>query len=245
MAKMVLLNVRTFAGGADLTANTNQVEINSSVEIKDATNYGSGGWKEVLAGLASTTIKASGQWEALDTSKVDDAAWARLGLVNAWSIAPVDGSVGSPAYLTQALDSAYTLGGAVGDTAPFQTEANGSWPLARGQIIHPPGTPRTATGNGTGVQLGAVTTGQRLYGALHVLSVAGTAAPTIACVVESDTSNAFAAPNARLTFATSGARSGEILRTAGVAITDTWYRIRWTITGTTPSFLFMASLGIR
>jgi hypothetical protein len=54
-----------------------------------------------------------------------------------------------------------------------------------------------------------------------------------------------AAPTTRLTFDAAAAEGGQILRTDGTAITDTHYRVAWTLSGTTPSFMFAASLGIR
>lgn len=245
MGKFVLLDTRLFAGGADLSGNSNKVEITAEFEDKDVTNYRSGGFKEVLGGLASSAINAEGQWEALDPSKVDDAAWSMLGGRTAWTVGPTDAVVGAVAYTTFFLHSSYKLGDAVGEVAPWTAKASGAWPVARGQIAHPPGTARTATGVGTGVQLGAVPAGKRLYAALHVLSVAGTAAPTITARVESDTTSGFAAPTTRATFTAATARGGEIIRTSGTAITDTWWRVAWTITGTTPSFLFAAALGIQ
>jgi hypothetical protein len=244
MAKQILLDVRLFAGGADLSGNTAKAEIDVQFEEKDATNYRSGGAKEVMSGLASSTINAEGQWEALDTSKVDDQLWSTLGGRTAWTVCPTDAVVGALAYTTYGLHSSYKLFDAVGEIAPWTAKASGSWPVARGQIAHPPGTARTATGVGTGVQLGAVPVNDRLYAALHVLSVAGTVTPTITVRVESDTTNAFAAPTTRATFTAATARSGEIIRTSGTAITDTWWRVAWTISGTTPSFLFAAALGI-
>jgi hypothetical protein len=55
----------------------------------------------------------------------------------------------------------------------------------------------------------------------------------------------FGAPTPRLTFSASTAIGGQILRTDGTPITDTWWRMAWTISGTTPSFLFAAALGIQ
>lgn len=244
MAKQILTDVRLFAGGADLSGNTAKAELSVDVEEKDATNYRSGGAKEVLGGLVSSTINAEGQWEAGDPSKVDDAAWLMLGGRTAWTVCPTDAVVGAVAYTTYGLHSSYKLGDQVGEIAPWTAKASGAWPVARGQIAHPPGTARTATGVGTGVQLGAVPANDRLYAALHVLSVAGTATPTITVRVESDTTNAFAAPTTRATFTAATARGGEIIRTSGTAITDTWWRVAWTISGTTPSFLLAAALGI-
>lgn len=244
MGKFVLLDTRLFAGGADLSGNSNKAEIQAEFEEKEVTNYRSGGAKEVLGGLASSSINAEGQWEAADTSKVDDAAWAMLGGRSAWTICPTDAVVGALAYTTYGLHSSYKVGDEVGNVAPWTAKVSGAWPVARGQIAHPPGTARTVTGTGASVQLGAVPAGRRLYAALHVLSVAGTAAPTITARIESDNAVGFPSAVTQLTFTAAAARGGEILRTSGSAIADDWYRIAWTITGTTPSFLFAAALGI-
>ncbi|WP_460067388.1 hypothetical protein [Streptomyces sp. YKOK-I1] len=245
MSKTVLLNVRTFAAGVDLTGASNKIELSSEVEDKDSTNYASGGWKEVLGGLGSAELSGEGQWEAADPSKVDDASWAHIGTVIPWSVSANNAAnVGDLAYLMSALRSDYALFDAVGEVAPWSGTAKSASPLVRGQFAHPPGTARTATGTGTGLQLGAVPSGKKLHAALHVLSVAGTSTPTITARVESSVDNTFASPTTRLTFAAATAVGGQILRTNGTAITDTWWRIAWTISGTTPSFLFVGSLGI-
>ncbi len=245
MAKTILTNVRCFAVATDLTAASNKIELSTEVEDKDSTNYASQGWKETMGGLASAEISGEGQWEALDATKVDDASWATLGGVGPWSISANNGAaVGDLAYFTSALRADYKIGESVGEIAPWTSTAKSSWPLVRGQFAHPPGTARTATGTGTGLNLGAVAAGKRLYAALHVLSVAGTT-PSLTARVESSVDNTFAAPTTRLTFAAATAAGGQILRTDGTAITDTWWRIAWTISGTTPSFLFAASLGIQ
>ncbi|MFF0136766.1 hypothetical protein ACFYRN_09995 [Streptomyces sp. NPDC005227] len=244
MSKTVLVNVRCFAVGADLTSQANKIELSSEVEDKDATNYGSQGWKEVLGGLGSAELSGEGQWEAGDLTKIDDASWAQLGGVGPWSVsANNDASVGSLAYFMGALRSNYTLFDAVGEIAPWSGNAKSATPLVRGQFAHPPGTARTATGVGTGLNLGAVAAGKRMHAALHVLSASGTT-PSITARIESSVDNTFASPTTRLTFNAATASGGQILRTAGTAITDTWWRVAWTISGTTPSFLFVSSLGV-
>lgn len=240
----VLLDVRLLAGGVDLSGASNKAEISAEVEEKDVTTYRSGGFKELVGGLASSEINAEGLWQAGDPGQVDDAAWAMLGGRGPWTVCPTDATVGALAYTTFALQSSYKLGDAVGEVAPYVAKASGSWPVARGQIAHPPGTARTATGTGTALQLGAIPAGKRLYAALHVLSVAGTATPKISARVESDADNTFSTPATQITFADAIAAGGQILRTDGTAVTDTWFRIAWTISGTSPSFLFAAALGI-
>lgn len=244
MGKFVLTDVRLFTGGADLTGNSNKVEISAEVEDKDTTNYASEGWTEVLGGLASAEISGEGQWEAGDPGKVDDHSWASLGGVGPWSVGPAGAAVGGLSYFTSALRADYKLGDAVGEVAPWTGTAKSSWPLVRGQFAHPPGTARNASGTGTSLNLGAVAAGKRLYAAVHVLSVAGTDTPTITGRIESDDATGFASATTRLTFSAATAVGGQILRTDGTAITDTWWRVAWTISGTSPSFLFVSSIGI-
>ncbi|HCA86375.1 MAG TPA: hypothetical protein DEQ61_13245 [Streptomyces sp.] len=244
MSKFVLTNVRLFTGGADLTGASSKIEISSEIEDKDVTNYASNGWAEVLGGLASAEFSGEGQWEAGDPGLVDDVSWSELGGVGPWTIGPDGAAVGNLSYFTKALRADYTLGEAVGEVAPWTGTAKSSWPLVRGQIAHPPGTTRTATGTGTALDLGAVAAGKRLYASLHVLSVAGTT-PSITASIESDDASDFLSPTTRLTFAAASAVGGQILRTDGTAITDTWWRVAWTISGTSPSFFFVSSLGIR
>ncbi|MER6331860.1 hypothetical protein ABT298_21500 [Streptomyces sp. NPDC001034] len=244
MSKFILTDVRLFTSGADLTSTSNKVEVTTKVEEKETTNYGSQGYKELIGGLASAETASEGQWEAGDPGKVDDAAWAQLGGIGPWSVGPAGAAVGSLAYFTKMLRCDYKLGDAVGEVAPWTSGGKSAWPLVRGQFAHPPGTARTADGTGTGLNLGAVAAGKRLYAALHVLSVAGTAAPALTARVESSADNTFASPTTRLTFTAASAAGGQILRTGGSAITDTWWRVAWSITGTGPSFLFASTVGI-
>lgn len=245
MAFRVLTNARIFAGGCDITSASNKLELSAEVEDKDRTTFGSDGWKERLGGLADSAISAGGFWEAADATKVDDQMWAALGAHDAWTVTEHGATVGTPAFLVNALESSYKLLGAVGDVAPWEAETKGNWPVPRGLIAHPPGTARTATGTGTAQQLGAVSAGQYLYAALHVLSVAGTDTPTITVEIESDDAEAMSSATTRLSFAAATATgANEIARVQG-AITDTWFRPKWTISGTSPSFLFVVSFGIK
>lgn len=244
MGKMILENVRLFVAGADLTTVNNKIEVNVEADEQDATAFTPSGpaWTEVLAGLRSTEASAEGQWEAGDPSKVDDALFAALGTVTPWTVCPVGANAGDLAWLTGMLRTGYELGGAPGDIAPWSSDGKGTWPLVRGAVAHPPGTPRTTAGTGTITQLGAVGAAQNLYAALHVLSVAGTT-PAITVTIQSAAAAGFASPTTRLTFTSANAVSGQILRAAG-PITDQYFRASWAISGTSPSVLFATSFGI-
>jgi hypothetical protein len=246
MSKFTLSNVRLFTAGADLTTVNNKVELSPEVDQKDSTAFTPTGdvWQEVLGGIRSSKLSAAGQWEADDLvlGKVDDTAWAALGSVGACTVCPATASVSSLAWLSGYLETNYVLGGSVGDVAPWTFNATGNWPLVRGVVAHDPGTARTTTGTGTSIQIGAVPTGKSLYAALHVLSVAGTT-PSLTVAIQSDNATGFPSPVTSLTFNAATSKGGQILRAAG-PITDDWVRVSWTISGTTPSFLFLVSVGI-
>lgn len=250
----ILENVRLYQGGADYTGASNKVELTLEVEEKDVTNFGSYDpttgklWKEVKGGIASAKITQGGNWEAGDTGMVDDDSWAALGGIGAWSAlptaTPAAATYGDLAWFTKTHRGSYALLGGVGDVAPWSGALSSVWPGVRGVCAHPPGTARTSTGSGTGVEFAAgVSSTQYLYAALHVLSVAGTSTPTITVKVQSDTASNFPSAADVMTFTAATARSGEVIRSIG-PITDTFFRASWTITGSSPSFLFLVTLGI-
>jgi hypothetical protein len=244
MAKFVLHNVRMFAGGADLTTVSTKAELTAEAEEKDTTAFSASGqsWKESLAGIRSTSISASGQWEAGDAANVDDNSFASLGAVGPVTVCPATAADGSLAWLTGYLRQDYTLGGAVGDVAPWSGDFQGNWPLARGLVVHAPAA-RTATGTSSIQQIvGGVPTGKFLVATLHVLSVSGTT-PSVTGVIQSATTVGFGSPTTRISFSAATAIGGQVFRLAG-PLTDEYYRLSYTISGTTPSLLFMSAVGV-
>jgi hypothetical protein len=243
---LVLLDARLFVSGADLSGSGNKIEITEEIEAKKTTNWRSGGAVELLGGLSSTELTGEGQWEAGTAGLVDDAMWANRRVLEPWTAAATgdsDLAPGNLMILTKALRTKSTIWGDVGEVGGWTANAKGTWPLVRGQSAHASGVPRTATGAGTSLQLGAVAADQHLYANAHVLSVAGTVTPTITLNVQSDNATGFPSATTRGSFAAKTAIGGESIRIAG-PITDDWWRVSWTISGTNPSFLFLVALGI-
>lgn len=239
----VLTDVRLFTGGCDLTTANNQIEFTAEVDEKDVTTFGSAGWAAVIGGIKKGQISASGFWSAGGTDQVDDNLWPGMGGRGAWSWCPDTADVADIAYLTYGLQANYKILDAIGEVAPWSADMSSAWPISRGVVLHPPGTARTATGSGTAVEHVAVTAGQYVYANLHVLSISGTDTPTITVTVQSDDNSGFSSSTTRATFAAATAVGGESIRAAG-AITDTYWRVGWTISGTNPSFLFAVTLGV-
>lgn len=248
MAKLVLTNTRYFVGPADLTAQTNKVELDWTAEDKETTNFGSGGKKERIAGLEDLSISAEGQWQAGDPGYADDEFWNARRVLEAHTICPDTAVVGVEAYLTQAIRLDEHLFGQVGDVAMFQLKANGSYPLVQGNVLNSPGTTLgIGTTNGSNFTIAAgVPSGQKLYAAMHVLSMSGTGGPTLAMIVQSAATGdtGFASPTTRITFATAAGIGSQVLSGTPGPITDTLYRVQAVVTGTAPSFLAIVTLGV-
>lgn len=242
---MILLDSRVFVSGADLSGASNRIEVQEESEAKQTTNFRSGGAVENAAGLTEVSIEGSGQWEAGEAGFVDDAFWANRRALEPWSVAPEDSDLaaGGIIYLTKALRTRARYFGDVGEVASWDATAKGTWPLVRGRVLHASGIPRTADGNGTAIQVGAVATGERAYANLHVIDIAGTGGPSIIVKVQSDNVQAFSSPTDRMTFDSKTAVGGQAIRIGG-PITDAWWRVTWDVSGTNPSFLFIVSMGI-
>jgi hypothetical protein len=240
----VLTDARIYYESVDVTGFGNKVDLSSSAVDLDRTTFASGGWVERTGGLFDSQAGIEGFWDAGDLTKPDDGFWAGLGASGtAVTVVPAAGTVGSLAYVAKMLQTDYKPGAKVGQLLAWTATAKGQAPIARGQILHPQGTARTSTGTGTGVQLGAVLAAQRIYANLHVMSISGTGTPTITVSLQSSVDNTFASPTTRITFLADAVLDGQALSALG-AITDTWWRAAWTISGTTPSFLFAVSAGI-
>jgi hypothetical protein len=251
MAKFALTNVRFFAGGADLTANSNKAEMSFEVEEKDATAFSTsatlGTWHESLGGISTAQVNGSGQWDAADIPAnipmlPDDASFAFIGNAGqAVTICPQTASAGAVAYCGGFMRQNYTIGGSVGDVAPWSGTWQGSTIMGRGAVTVPPAA-YTATGLGTGIQFLALGTADYLTATLHVLSLAGTT-PSVSGVIQSAAANTFASPTTRATFTSMTAQGGQVVRFKGPT-TDTWWRLSYTIAGTTPSIVFASALGV-
>lgn len=240
----VLVDARIYWATADLTGYSNKIESSVAAPAEDSTTFGSGGWNQRVAGLFSGDITPEGLWQAGDLSMPDDTFWANLGVATVpVTVAPTSGAVNTLAYLTRVTETEYKAGAAKGTLLAWSAIGKSDQPVVRGTVMHPQGTPRTVTGVGTGIQLGAVTALQRMYCNLHVFSVAGTLSPSITVSLQSSVDNTFASPTTRITFNPSTTFDGQALNVLG-ATTDTWWRAAWTIGGSSPSFLFNVTAGV-
>lgn len=247
MANFALLDVDLFANGLDLSCFTNQLEVMTEATTLDATTFCSGGWDTPIAGRRTTSITASGPTDmatatAAQTSAVDEVLAVDLGGTYTLSAVPMGSSAGAVGYFTQGvLFSRQVLGGTVGDLATHSVSFKGSTPMIRGAVLTAADV--TATGTSAVQQLGAVTASQRIWCALHVLAVSGTSTPTITVKIQSAAASGFASPTDRITLTAATAKGAQFSSTLG-AITDTYWRASYTVSGTNPVLTVRILAGI-
>lgn len=241
MSTHVLTNASLWLHDIALHDLANTLQFTTTRETLDNTRFGAQA-RNMKVGLYTVTVTASGfaDMTRYDADLFDAYSNATLSPVSV-SATSADGDV---AYTCRGLVTSLSpLGGQIGELSALSVEAAGRSGVrpVRGTILHPE-TARTASGSGTGRQLGAVSADQTVFAALHVLEASGTS-PTLDVVVESDNTSTFASATTRLTFTQATGPTGEWQSAAG-PVTDDWWRVSYTIGGTNPSFTFVVVVGI-
>jgi multidrug efflux pump subunit AcrA (membrane-fusion protein) len=247
MGKLVLTNVTAQYGGVDVSGQTNSLEVQATVAQEVSTTFASAGWEELLGGIvAFKKLMLKGFWDAntvVGPGEPDQTFFNDLGTLVLFSATVTRPQAQSDvAYFGQTLEMTYQIQNQVGKLAGYQLDGSGSGKLVRGKVLD--ASTQTATGTGTGVTFPAASATQAVYAGIHVTAESGTAAPSLVMTVQSDaTGDAWASPTTRFTFPTFNAYGWAFMSLAG-PITDTSWRTKWTITGTTPSFTYTVLLGI-
>ena len=240
MAKFVFNDGKVFSGGYDLSDHITSVNLEITAEELDATTINSGGFREKLGGIKDTSLQMDGFYEA-GANKPDALLGASVGNELIVTTVP-DAGVGNTAYFMKSRLFSYQMFGAVGEIAPFSvTKSQSDDEVVQGKIEIDGAL--TASGNSTGVQLGAVGATERIYVAIHCTAVSGTSTPTVTFKLQSDDNSSFTSPTDRITFTGITAIGADYQSAAG-AITDDYFRLNYTISGTSPSFSIHATIGI-
>ena len=244
MASQVLTDCKLYSGEYDWSGDMNSVRLDYAAEMKDATTFGQT-TRINKAGLKSVRLNSEGLFSA-GTGEIDGELFGVIGTADrAVSVIPNAGTaIGDAAYLFRSMRTDYRPGAQVGELLRFASSAvaSGGDGLVRGVVLFP-STAVTATSTSTKYEVGAVSATQRLYAALHVFAVSGTN-PTLDVIVQSDANSGAGGETNRITFTQATAASSQWSSVAG-AVTDTFWRLSYTIGGTaTPTFTFAVTVGI-
>lgn len=155
---------------------------------------------------------------------------------------PVQGDRGIAVQVP--IPTNYAPGHQVGQLRSFSWGMTGSGQLLFGRNVAP-WAARTSSGNSGGYQLGAATASQTIYYIVQCddNTISGTS-PTLDITIESAATDSWPGTT-RFTVAqiTDAGAAWKYDSLAG-AVTDTWWRVNWTIGGTSPSFPFQVYMAI-
>ena len=247
MAVTALLPVQAAFSGFETTAFWSSAEIGADADTKPITTFANvsaaGAFEASVVSLKRAVVTASG-FNDFAASSLDEWLRGNYGGVQVATVAPLGGTAGSIADITRGLLVGYrSINAAVGEVPAVQMvlEPTGA-PIAEGQVTQASSAAVTATSNSTPVQIGALTAAQNVYAAVHVFSATGT---SITAQIQSGATSGGAFTNRGSAGAALTAVGGQWLSTGLAAIvTDTWWRLSFTVTGTTPSFVVLASLAV-
>lgn len=238
MSARILTDQEIFFDGYEITSITNSVALEYGAETRDVTAYGDD-TRTMTGGLKTCSMQAQGYMDDAATSGIFFSKVGASGLV--FSVAAEDAAEGDAGYFTRLLGANFNPGAAVGDVYAFNISGSGDEALVRGTLMAKGS--KNSTGNGTGRQLGAVSSTQNLHAALHIISASGTT-PTLDVTIESDATNTFGGgETTEITFDQASA-IGAQYKTAAGAITNTYYRVTWTLGGSSPVFNIVVLVGI-
>ncbi len=237
MAEQILQNVYFYMGGYQMSQYMNQVEIKASNEILDGTRFLDSYMTRVM-GMGDVEFSGGGFWDPTQ----DGILEGNISTENIpVTVCPETADAGDSAYIFKCLQSEYQpIGGSIGELMPFSFAGFGQGEkLVKGNVLYN-GT-AAATATSTGQTLGAVSSTQKLYAALHVITASES--DTLDVIIQSDTVG-FPSPTSRITFTQATGVTAEYATPVAGAITDTYWRISYTIAGTDPSFSFIVSMAI-
>ena len=240
---MIVRDRRLYVDAWNLSGHLQGVALDTSVELQDDTVLGDT-TRSNAPGLEDFSVQHEGVWSA-GVGLPDTIFEAKRGLADVLAtLTPVDGAEGAIAYVMRTTQGLYEPGGSVGDLLKFSVslKASGGIGAVRGTLMV--NATKTATGNGTARQLGAVSATQKLYAGLHVIAASGST-PTVDVKVQSDSASGFASPTDRITFGQKTAIGSEWATPVAGAISDDWWRVVWTIGGGSPSFDLVVAVGIQ
>ena len=228
MAKLIVDGALAL-GAYNLTANTMALTVDQSADEVDGTAFAD----SFMNFLPGTLLKASlGISGFQEFANPDSAIQTALGAGSTVVTAAAGRSDGSRAWFLNSLISKYSFGGAVGEAGKFDLGCATSDRLITGWL-QAYGS-KTSTGNSTGVQIGALSASQSMYASLHVITATGT---TLDVTVESDDNSGFTSATTRITFTQVATTPISYLSSVAGAITDDYWRMKWTIVGGGPYYI--------
>jgi hypothetical protein len=249
VAVFAVINPAVYFAGYDATGDLRKIAGQVHANPLDTTTFGSGGWHTRIVGLFDSDLTAEGLTDyasAAEENNLLQAPFMGPGTIGPQvvTIQPQTPGDGNTAHLFQALQGNYTQPETVGTVSAFQVGFKGHCQYVRGIALTSKVTQNT-NATGTVNNYGAIGATQKLFSTLHVFSVAGTGGPTITTTIQSATNVGMAGATTRVTFTTVSATGAQWGTPVAGAVTDTFWRAKFAITGTNPVFAVAVGIGIQ
>ena len=240
MAIGVYAKKKVYIGGYDRSGYVNQINMGWKNDLQDSTTVGDS-TRIYTAGLNDIDFSVEGFYDPDSDDTVDKVMWDDIAGETEISWFSSAGTANTTGYGIPATITEYSPDLKIGSLRAFRISAKGYGKSVRITTLDGIVT-KTSTGNGTARELGAVSSTQKVYSFIHVVSASGTS-PTLNVTVASDDAGGFTTPTTRITHSQFSAVGSEVKSTSG-AITDTYWRVTYTVGGTTPSFDVIVGVGI-
>lgn len=236
MATFVIKNGLALYEGFNMSGLTNQAAIEHGADIKDTSTLVDDSRLKV-GGLLESSVALNGFWDSAEGKELFESIGSANGN-ELFSYIPEGGAIGNRSFSVEMDSSNYTIGTEIGEVFPFTFEGMGNGPLVRGLLMENQAAV-VATADGTSRQFAALAAADKMYCGIHVTSFSGT---SIQFIIESDDDGVYSGDETtRMTSKTFTAIGSDFLSVAG-AITDTHWRITWTVVSGTVDFV--VTLGI-
>lgn len=247
----ILTDVGVYVGGFDLSNGAADIDMGGTCTMQEKTNFGSKQHSEFLPGLKTYNTQVGGLADYGSVTAVSNAfALNSVGDQHVVTALPnVSGThaAGDPAHFTRALRSMFqTPQGAVGDVARYAMALQSDTAMVEnGKLLFPKAVV-TSSSSGSVVAMTGPTASQYLFAGLHIFDVSGTS-PTLDVKIQSAALVGFGSPTDRVTFTQATGSSDNTSQWAtpvAGAITDGFWRVTYTVGGSTPSFQFAVVAGV-
>jgi len=226
-------SAKVFANGYEMSPYLSSFTSSGESDTADVSTLGTNA-KAYIPGMKDATFSAEGFFAKND---IDTFASGQLGQETNWTMILSD-VLGGQGFGERCIETTYEVGAEIGGAVAVTIEGQSVVGLERVRVLHPLAA-RTATGNGSSVDNGSSTSGTfALY--VHVTAKSGTSSPGLFVTLQHSSDNSTWTDVATSQQFVAANQSQRLTATASPLYRYT--RVRWTITGTTPSFTFHASL---
>lgn len=246
MAENYVQGNKLYVAGRDFSSSWTAISLMVGRETIDWTK-GSDTTRVAKVGLKTGALEVEGVTNFADDG-VDEQGAAFLDLTNAPIIIGIPGTTsgdfGTIGYALNAVAGSYSpMDGSIGERVNYALSALAASQVVRGTFFHDGDTARTATANGTGIQLGAVSATQKVFACAMCLSAS--AGDTLDLKLQSDDNSGFTSATDRITFAQMDTTGDYEWAELSGAITDDYWRLVHTIAGNgSESFNFVVLVAI-